>query len=668
MQMEEKKYKYFKRDMSWLSFNYRVLMEAADASLPIYERLHFLSIYSSNLEEFYAIRISEHRSDIIRKNLFDESVETSQVRLENITKEVNRQKKDYYRIFFEKILPELQQNNIILYQTSEPEIFHKDFVIRYFNEEVFPFLSPVTLQKGIKTFIRDRRLYLVAAMRYKTTHEPYFVLIKIPFSKVPRFITLPKHGEVHYYMFVDDVIKYNLPYIFPGFEVEGCFSIKISRDADIFFDDEKDIVNEIRERIRKRKNGAVMRFMYDASMPRHILDFLCSMFEIEEEDLITGGRYLNLWDLIKLPNPAGKTLERKNFSPVHFRNPEVNNDILLHFPYHSFNYLLRFLQEASIDPDVKDIKITQYRVAENSAVINSLIQAARSGKNVTVCVEVKARFDEENNVNAAEQMKNAGIKITYSISGLKVHAKAALITKKTGHYAILSTGNFNEKTATVYSDMALFTTNKNIVEDVAQLFSLLENQGKTTPVFTHLLVAQYNMMSGILKMIHREIENVQQGKRGYIILKMNGLHDKTMIDELYGASEAGVEIDLIIRGICCIVPNQPYSQNIRITRIVDTFLEHSRIWYFYNNGNEDVYLTSADWMRRNLSRRIETAVPILSPRIKKQIIDILNIQLRDNVKACTIDENLNNIYKRNNLPPVRAQAEIYSLLSKNTED
>jgi polyphosphate kinase len=638
-------------------------MEAADPALPVYERIRFLSIYSSNLEEFYEIRVSEHRSNIFKKNFPDESIETSEVKLENITTEVNRQQKEYYRIFHESILPELQRNNIILYPKDEPEIFHKDYVINYFNEEVFPFLSPVTIQKGIKTFIRDRRLYLVAAMRNKATHEPYYVLIKIPFSKVPRFIRLPKHNGTHYYMFVDDVIRYNLPYIFPGFDIEGCYSIKISRDADIFLDDErKDIVNEIKEKVGKRKTGALMRFMYDASMHRYMLDFLCSMFGIEEEDLVTGGRYLNLQDLMNLQNPVGKELEREIHQPVHIRNLDHNKDVLLHFPYHSFDYLLRFLHEASKDPDVEAIKITQYRAAENSAVINSLVQAALTGKKVTVFVEVKARFDEENNLNAAEQMESAGIKIIYSISGLKVHAKAALIMRKTGNCAILSTGNFNEKTAAVYSDMALFTSDKKITDEVIKLFSLLENRAETIPSFTHLLVAQYNMVPEILKMIHREIENVKQGKRGYMILKMNGLHDKSMIDELYKASEAGVEIDLIIRGICCLIPHQPYSRNIRITRIVDMFLEHSRIWYFFNGGIEDIYLTSADWMHRNLNRRIETAVPIVSPDIKKQIIDILNIQLQDNVKACTIDENLNNIYKRNDLQPVRAQSEIYAWL------
>ena len=672
-------YRYFKRDISWLSFNYRVLMEADDRSLPIYERIRFLSIYASNLEEFYEVRVSEHRGDIVRKIFIDESAETSEERLENITREVNRQQQEFYRIFSEGILQELRKRKIYLYQDSVPEDFHREFVYSYFNEEVFPFLSPVTIQKGVKTFIRDRRLYLIVSMRNKVTSDPYYVLIRIPFSKVPRFITLPSHNGMSYYMFVDDVIRANLPVIFPGYNVEGCYSIKISRDADIYIDDNnvvdsKDFVNEIKVKVGKRKIGALSRFMYDCAMPADMLGYVCEQLSISDDDLIVGGRYMNLQDLIKLPNPVGVELER--LAPQPMRVPYLDKvgssvfdailqrDILLHFPYQSFDYLLRFLIEASFDPDVEEIKITQYRVAENSAVIDSLIEAAQNGKKVTAFVELKARFDEEHNVSTAERMERAGIKIIYSIRGLKVHAKVAVILRKGGYsdFAYLSTGNFNEKTARIYSDMALLTCDKRLVEDVRVLFSILEHQD-ITPSFKHLLVARFNMVSEIIRMIEREKEHVKQGRRGYIILKMNGLHDKQMIDVLYSASEAGVEIDLIVRGICCLVPDQPYSSNIRITRLVDMFLEHSRVWYFYNDGKEDLFLTSADWMRRNINRRIEAAFPILCPDIKREVTEILKIQLQDNVKACTIDENLNNVFKRNDMPPVRAQQAIRELLS-----
>lgn len=684
----ENSHKYFKRDISWLSFNYRVLLEAEDETLPIYERIKFLSIYSSNLEEFYEIRVAEHRGVIMKKNFTEESGAEAEETLAEITEEVNRQQREYYRIF-SKVLQELNRQDIYLYQNSRPEPFHEEFVHNFFNEEVFPFLSPVMIQAGdIRTFIRDRRLYLVIRMvkKSKRMAEPdyvpdyYYALMKIPYAKVPRFIELPTHEGKHYIMFIDDIIRANLSSIFPGYVVESCYSIKISRDADIYLDDEKggNIVENIRKKVKKRKIGALSRFMYDSNMPDDFLAFICNAFGITTDDLVLGGRYNNLQDLIKLPNPRGKELEQQVPSPM--RVPFLDEmgsvfravkkrDILLHFPYQSFDYLIRFLMEAAFDPKVDEIKITQYRVAENSAVINTLISAAQNGKKVTVFVELKARFDEENNMSTAERMEQAGIRIIYSIPGLKVHAKVAVILRKDTEdgckrrdFAYLSTGNFNEKTARIYSDMALLTSNAELITDINKVFAVLE--GKLAgPTFRHLLVARFNMVPELTRMIHREIEHVKAGRKGRIVLKMNGLHDQNMINELYNASENGVEIDLIVRGICCLVPNRPFSANIRVTRIVDMFLEHSRIWYFYNDGEEELFLTSADWMRRNLNRRIETAFPILNAEIKRNIIDILNIQLQDNVKACLIDEHLHNNFKRDGNPvKVRAQLAVYEYL------
>lgn len=684
----ENSHKYFKRDISWLSFNYRVLLEAEDETLPIYERIKFLSIYSSNLEEFYEIRVAEHRGVIMKKNFTEESGAEAEETLAEITEEVNRQQREYYRIF-SKVLQELNRQDIYLYQDSRPEPFHEEFVHNFFNEEVFPFLSPVMIQAGdIRTFIRDRRLYLVIRMvkKSKRMAEPdyvpdyYYALMKIPYAKVPRFIELPTHEGKHYIMFIDDIIRANLSSIFPGYVVESCYSIKISRDADIYLDDEKggNIVENIRKKVKKRKIGALSRFMYDSNMPDDFLAFICNAFGITTDDLVLGGRYNNLQDLIKLPNPRGKELEQQVPSPM--RVPFLDEmgsvfravkkrDILLHFPYQSFDYLIRFLMEAAFDPKVDEIKITQYRVAENSAVINTLISAAQNGKKVTVFVELKARFDEENNMSTAERMEQAGIRIIYSIPGLKVHAKVAVILRKDTEdgckrrdFAYLSTGNLNEKTARIYSDMALLTSNAELITDINKVFAVLE--GKLAgPTFRHLLVARFNMVPELTRMIHREIEHVKAGRKGRIVLKMNGLHDQNMINELYNASENGVEIDLIVRGICCLVPNRPFSANIKVTRIVDMFLEHSRIWYFYNDGEEELFLTSADWMRRNLNRRIETAFPILNAEIKRNIIDILNIQLQDNVKACLIDEHLHNNFKRDGNPvKVRAQLAVYEYL------
>ena len=688
----ENSYKYFKRDISWLSFNYRVLLEAEDDTLPVYERIKFLSIYSSNLEEFYEIRVAEHRGVIMKKNYTEESGAEAEEVLTEITNEVNRQQREYYRIFSEKILPELHRQNIYLYQDSDPEPFHEEFVHNFFNEEVFPFLSPVMIQAGdIRTFIRDRRLYLVICMVKKSKRKPeegqapeyHYAMMKIPYAKVPRFIELPEHEGKFYIMFIDDIIRANLANIFPGYIIDSCYSIKISRDADIYLENEKgNIVESIRKKVKKRKIGDLSRFMYDRAMPDDFLAFICDAFGITGDDLVVGGRYLNLQDLAKLPNPKGKELEQQIPSPM--RIPYLDEkgsvfravkkkDIMLHFPYQSFDYLIRFLMEAAFDPKVDEIKITQYRVAENSAVINTLVSAAQNGKKVTVFVELKARFDEENNMSTAERMEQAGIRIIYSIPGLKVHAKVAVIIRKDSEdgnkrrdFAYLSTGNFNEKTARVYSDMALLTCNDEIITDINKVFAVLEGK-LTEPTFRHLLVARFNMVPELIRMIHREIEHVEQGRKGRIVLKMNGLHDQNMINELYHASECGVEIDLIVRGICCLVPDQPYSANIRITRIVDMFLEHSRIWYFYNDGKEDLYLTSADWMRRNLNRRIETAFPILVPEIKQEVIDILKIQMRDNVKACQIDGQLHNNFKRDDSPvKVRSQLAIYEYLKNKS--
>ncbi len=680
-------YKYFKRDISWLSFNYRVLMEAKDESLPIYERIKFLSIYASNLEEFYKIRVSGYHSSLFDSIKREESREEALQTLLEINEEVTRQDKEYYRVFNDMILPELERNNIILYQTENIENIHKPFVVKYFNEEVFPYLQPMIVQKNdIHSFIQDDRIYQAISLLKKRKNasrkqEYTYAIMKIPSTRVPRFIELPGLGDKHYIMFIDDVIKANLQSVFPGYEIIDCYSIKISRDADFSVDNEdsKDIAKKILHKVRKRKIGAVTRFQYDKEMPGYFLDYLCQTYEIEEEELLKGGRYLNLSDLSKLPNPVGESLRQALPQPLRIPALENENsilsvlrkqDILLNFPYQPFDYLLRFLLQAAFDPKVLEIKVTQYRVAENSAVINSLISAANNGKKVTVFVELKARFDEENNYLSSELMQQAGIKIIYSLPGLKVHAKLAYVRKRSNNaydpvkgYAYLGTGNFNEKTARIYSDIGLLTSNKEIIKDIDEVFRILEGKPHIHN-FNHLLVAQFNMVPEINKMIEREIENIRNGETARIILKMNSLEDKGMINQLYRASEAGVSIDLIVRGVCCLVPNQPYSRNIRITRIVDAYLEHSRIWYFYNKGEENIYLTSADWMERNLYRRIETAFPIYAPELKQQIVDFLNIQLADNRSAVWLDENLRNIPKKDDNPPMRTQRNVYEYFKK----
>lgn len=691
--MDVSNYRYFNRDLSWLSFNYRVLLEAKDERLPIYERIKFLSIYSSNLEEFYKIRVSGYHNTLLKSIKDDNATKEALRILTEINKEVTAQEEEYYRIFHDCILPELKKNHIILYQTDRVEPFHKTFVEKYFNEEVFPYLQPMIIQKnGIHSFIQDGRIYLVISLQRKRKKKSEnqkarytYAIMKIPYTRLPRFVELPPHEGFYYIMFIEDIIKANLQSVFPGYDIIDCYSIKISRDADFSLDDEdqKDIAEKILKKVRKRKIGAVTRFQYDRNMPPYFLKYLCDTYEIEEEELLPSGRYLNLAELAELPNPVGDKLKRQLPPPLRVPILETDNsilsilrrqDVLLHFPYQSFDYVLRFLMQAAFDPKVIEIKVTQYRVAENSAVVNSLISAAKNGKKVTVFVEMKARFDEENNYVTAELMQQAGIKIIYSLPGLKVHAKLAYVRRKSNDpdhplkgYAYLSTGNFNEKTARIYSDKGLLTSQSEFINDIDEIFHILEGKPHHHE-FKRLLVSQFNMLPAIQKMIDREIEHAKKGGSGRIILKMNSLEDKDMIDALYRASEAGVKIDLIIRGICCLVPNQPYSKNITITRIVDAYLEHSRVWYFYNEGNEEVYLTSADWMERNLHRRIETAFPILSEPLKQEVIDILHIQLVDNQSAVWIDENLQNVFKQNNNPPVRSQQATYEYLKRKTKE
>ena len=678
-------YSYFNRDISWLSFNYRVLLESEDTSLPIYQRIKFLSIHASNLEEFYEIRVAEHRNIIMQKLCSNEELSETERILEAINAEVTRQQQEFFRIFQTQILPELERQNIILYMNDEPKPEHRKFIKTYFSEEIFPFLQPVMLIKNdIRFFIRDKRLYQIVELLKNKTGEKFYSIIKIPYAKIPRFIELPPIGGKYYYMFAEDVISVNLPYIFTGYTVEGCYNVKVSRDADIFFDEDEsqnNLPEIIEKKIIKRKIGALSRFVYDKRMSTGCLQYLRAIFHINKKDLIPDNRYLNLEDLIKLPNPVSKELKAQAIVPI--RIPELDQsrwlfpvirekDIFLHYPYHTFNYFIRFLMEASANPNVEEIMITQYRVAEDSEIINNLINAAKNGKKVTVFVELKARFDEANNLITSQLMKDAGIKIIYSIPGLKVHAKVALViekkkikNKQCQSYAYLSTGNFNEKTAKLYSDIGIFTSNKIITSEIRKLFEVLETQN-TSVKFKNILVAQFNMLENLKEKIHNEIKNAKKGRKAHIILKMNGLQDNAMIDELYGASKAGVKIDLIIRGISCIVPGQIYSKNIRITRIVDMFLEHSRIWYFHNGGKEDVYITSADWMMRNLYHRIEAAFPVLDKKIKQTIIKILDIQLKDNVKACFVDDQMQNIFKnklRKSKKEVHAQRDIYKLLT-----
>ena len=677
--------RYFKRDISWLSFNYRVLLEADDDSLPLYERLNFISIYSSNLEEFYKIRVADHKaiaSGATRDS--EESVQSAIRLVQDINDEVTRQLEDRVRIYEQKILPALQKHHIIFYQSRNVAPFHKEFVRCFFREEILPYLAPVPVSKDkVVAFLRDNRLYLAAKLypKHSGKKEAEYFVMKLPYSKVPRFIELPKEGKEYYLMFIEDIIKANLDVIFPGYEIESSYCIKISRDADILIDDTantNEIIEQVKSKVKKRKTGAVCRFVYDRAIPQDFLNFLVDAFSINRQELVPGDKHLNLEDLRHLPNPNHPVRPIRKPQPMKLTCLDeqesifryvAQKDLLLHYPYHSFEHFIHFLYEAVHDKSVTEIMVTQYRVAENSSVINNLIAAAQNGKKVTVFVELKARFDEENNLATAEMMKAAGINIIYSLPKLKVHAKVALVLRshekgeKDIGYAYISTGNFNEKTATLYADCGLFTCNRTLVKDLHNLFRTLKGKKKNT-TFKQLLVAQFNLIPELNRLIDHEIALAQSGKQGRIILKMNALQDPAMIEKLYEASEAGVQIDLIVRGICCLIPGREFSRNIRVTRIVDTFLEHARVWYFGNGGHPKLFLGSPDWMRRNLYRRIEAVTPVLDKDLKQELADMLQIQLSDRRKACFVDDQLHNCWKSSHpqKEKIRSQYTFYDYL------
>ena len=683
--------KYFNRDISWLSFNYRVLEEASDKSLPIYERLRFLAIYSSNLDEFYKVRVAEYKTAITENVMLSGDTDPAVI-LKEINHIVSEQLKEFSRILNEEILVELRDYNIILYQNNLPEDpEHLAFMKEYFYSEALPYLQPVLMNKGTRPFMRDNRIYLMIKLFRKKnkknaeklkTRRPRYALLKLPTNDLPRFITLPKKDNYHHIIFLDDLIRFNLQELFPGYDIAGSWSVKVARNADLGIEDEfsGNLIEKIRKSLNRRKIGIPASLHFDRQIDKKALLFLMKTFSFRKEEIVETGKHQNLDAFFNFPNPYSPALEWTPPPPIHPRELEETGSVfnaikakdrMLNFPYQSFDYVLKFFNEAATDPKVEEIKITQYRVARNSAIVNALISAARNKKKVTVFVEVKARFDEEQNLYLADLMEKAGIKIIYSIPGLKVHAKMALVVRRSAgvrkrSYAYLSTGNFNEKTAKLYADHGFFTCDDTIISDLENLFSYLEDQSMK-PELKKLLVTQLNMKQNIIEKIDREISIVKNGGNGYLLLKMNGLQNKPLIDKLYEASEAGVKIDLIIRGICCLIPGKPFSKNIRIIRIVDSFLEHARVWVFNNQGNREVFLSSADWMNRNINRRIEIAFEVKNKELKQELIDILQLQLKDNTKARLIDSNLNNVPLPQEKPLVRSQMATYEYLKQKEE-
>jgi polyphosphate kinase len=630
-----KHYTFINRDLSWLSFNHRVLLEAADTSVPLYSRIQFLSIFSSNLDEFFRVRmpsIYAFTSINAKKTALRDEYPENLAQM--VIEYLHDQLEDFGRIFTRQILPSLEENNIHLYYGDSIRAEHKETIMDFFLSRVLSFLQPVILKKENQGNIFLENNYLYFIVDIEDTHMPdvhEYALLNIPSDQLPRFSELPKIEDKHYLLFLDDVIRENLAEVFPGYKIHGAYAVKLTRDAELNIEDEftGDIADKIEKQLGKRDIGLATRFLFDGKMPVGIRDFLKKYFDIRDEEMVEGGRYHNLKDMGSLPNPTNKRLTYDPWPSVPHPDFSTSNSIfktiaegerLLHLPYHSYNYILRFFNEAAIDPQVKEIYVTLYRVAANSHIVNALISAAKNGKKVTVFVELKARFDEANNLKWSKKMKAAGVKIINSIPGLKVHAKIALVKRyedgNMNNYSLLATGNFNETTGRFYTDHVFFTSKKEFSDDLQQLFIYLQSRlqpeqfGKIS--FKHLLVTQFNMIKRIRKMIDREIENAKAGLPAQIIFKLNNLQERNMIEKLYEASRAGVKIDLIVRSICCVAPGiEGQSENITIRRIVDRYLEHARIFMFYNNGEPEFYMGSADSMSRNLYSRIEVVFPDL---------------------------------------------------------
>jgi polyphosphate kinase len=683
--MDGENYIFLNRDLSWLSFNYRVLMEAADETVPLYSRISFLSIFSSNLDEFFRVRMPSifAFTDFESKKI-SVSEEYPKGLLQDVQATVHKQLEEFGRILTQQILPALRHNHICLYYGSKIHPQHQEQIREYFLSRVLSFLQPVILRKENQpdVFLENNALYFIVEL--ETADQPgkkVIAVLNIPSDHLPRFTELPLIDDDHQILFVDDVIRENLKEVFPGFIVLGAYSVKLTRDAEMNLEDEftGDIAEKIEKQLEKREVGHSTRFLYEYSMSGEVKDFVRSYFQLREEEMVEGGRYHNLKDLGSLPNPSKAKLKYDDWPPIMHPGFDTHRSIfqtilekerLLHLPYHSYNYILRFFNEAAIDPNVKEIYVALYRVAADSHIVNALISAAKNGKKITVFVELKARFDEANNLRWSKKMKAAGIKIINSIPGLKVHAKVALVKrleqKQWQHYSFMATGNFNETTGRFYTDHVFFTSNMEFSEELEMLFTYL--QSRTQPadygkiLFQHLLVSQFNMMKRFKKLIDREIENAKKGKPANIIIKLNNLQEREMISRLYEASRAGVKVQLLVRSICCLAPGiKGQSENITVLRIVDRYLEHARVFVFHNNGDPEYYMGSADWMNRNLHSRIEVCFPLNDKKFCKEIDDILQLQLSDCRKAVLLNSQLENV--RINCPddqqPIAAQEAIY---------
>lgn len=682
---------YYPKELSWLSFNERVLQEAADARNPLIERLRFLGIYSNNMDEFFRVRVADVKRRILLKKYHSDDHDNPEDLLHDIQRNVLTLG-DKFNAIYAELLAELRKHNIEFIDQFKLNESQSAWVKSYFKERVQRHISPILLNNDdvkLGKRLEDNATYLMVEMT--GTGKPEYAIVQVPTDEMSRFIELPtylnktkKKGRFrHQFMMLDDVICHCLSDLFSGF-FEFCdiqaYSLKLTKDAEYNVSDTLDqsLLDKMSKGIRQRLESEPVRLVYDANMPENMLKILKKQLGASSYDsLIPGGRYRNFKDFISFPNIGHASLEYPALPPLPSPDFEQHrttfdairaSDVLLHYPYHNFTYFTEWLRQASFDPKVTSIKMTMYRVAKNSRVINSLLDAVKNGKKVTVVVELKARFDEENNINWARRMTQAGIQVVFGLTTLKIHSKLCLITRqekgKSVKYAHIGTGNFNEKTARIYTDMSLFTCHSEICDEVDQVFEFIEYSYKPFQ-FNHLIVSPTWSRNKLQHLIMREIEMATSGKKAEILLKVNNLVDNEIVDLLYKASQAGVKIRIIVRGMCSLIPGiAGKSHNIKVISILDRFLEHARVYQFLNGGNTELYLSSADWMTRNIDQRVEVGVPIYDTRIKQQIVTMLDLQWNDNVKARLIDKQQSNPYvKRGNKRSIRSQQAIYDFLA-----
>ncbi|QFT35468.1 MULTISPECIES: polyphosphate kinase 1 [unclassified Vibrio] len=677
---------YIEKELSWLSFNERVLQEAADKTVPLIERIRFLGIFSNNLDEFYKVRFA----DVKRRILINQERGGNDNSKHLLTKMQTKALKlnERFDELYAELIRDMARRRIFLVNETQLNESQEKWVKKYFRNQVLPHITPLLMRDDIDVlqFLKDEYAYIAVELRKE--EQKQYALIEIPTDHLPRFVMVPeqKGKRRKTIILLDNIIRYCLDELFSGFfdydELNG-YAMKMTRDAeyDLSHEVEHSLLEQMSEGVSQRLTAMPVRFVYERDMPEEMLEFLCHKLQISNYDsLIPGGRYHNFKDFIGFPNVGREYLENKPLPPMKCADFDgyankfdaiKNQDILLYYPYHSFEHISELVRQASFDPKVLSVKINIYRVAKDSRLMNSLIDAVHNGKQVTVVVELQARFDEEANIEWSKVLTEAGVQVIFGAPGLKIHSKLLLISRRENdeiiRYAHIGTGNFHEKTARIYTDFSLLTADPEITNEVRNVFGYIENPYR--PVrFEHLIVSPRNSRKQLYRLIDGEIANAKAGKKAAITLKVNNLVDKGLVNKLYGASASGVEIKMIIRGMCSLVPGvEGVSENIKIISIVDRFLEHPRVIITHNDGDPQVYISSADWMTRNIDYRIEVAAPVRDQRLKQRIIDIINIHFTDTVKARWIDKEMSNTYvPRGNRKKVRSQIAIYDYL-KNVE-